>query len=171
MEQEKFTPAFEAIELGRSWSDFLKYFRSSGRAFSQVLGGECSQQESDDLQLIRRRFSYSFVWVFMLDCPWRIQVPAVICPRLLHDILSQIFTALQPASSSCWERHLPPLWGFNEEPASWACLQHFPIFLWKMHHILKEKARRGLRELCSCAVQKGTSSQETATTIKTSALQ
>lgn len=70
-------------------------------------------------------------------------------------------------------KHLPP----HTDPAgkgtyhlsevlvtSWACLQHFPIFSWKMHHLLKEKARRGLRELCNCAVQKGISSQETATT-------
>lgn len=97
------------------------------------------------------------------------QVPAVICPRPSHDILSQDFTALLPANtssprSSCWERHFPPLWGFNEELASWACLQNFPIFLWKMPHLFNEKARRGLRELCNCAVQKGISSQEAATT-------
>lgn len=97
------------------------------------------------------------------------QVPAVICPRLLYDILSQILLlyCLQtppPHAAPARKGTSASLWGFNEELVSWACLQHFPIFLWKMHHILKEKARRGLRELCNCAVLKGISSQETATT-------
>lgn len=83
------------------------------------------------------------------------QVPAVICPRLLYDIPSPtlLLYCLQtpPAHTApAGKGTSPSLWGFNEELVSWACLQHFPILLWKMHHLLKEKAWRFLRVMQLC---------------------
>lgn len=149
MENKSLLPLSKSLNWARTWSDFLKYFHYSGRASSQVLGVNVPSKSLMTCNSSEGGFP---TLLCELLC-WMVHDESGSCSHLSQTLAwhpFSNFTALLCVNTSSPQlllgkalHHLSEVFMMN-----WACLQHFPMFWWKNHHHLKEKARRGLRELC-----------------------
>lgn len=168
MEKEVYC-CFRSCWTGKHFVTWLRsIFAVTGEPVHKCCGWSVpSNRDFDDLQLIRRRFSYSVS--YCVGWSMTNQFPAFICLDVFHDILSKILLlyCLQtpPAHAvPAGKGTLPPLGGSNENLASRACRNSQHFYLQKMHHLVKKKAGRALWESSGFAVQKEISNQETTTT-------